>query len=86
MFLKIVKNSGEENFQEKNLENGENDENEKNDPKIDENSKKVEFSLCPPKKTEKKVKEKKEKSKRVITNHSKWQFSEEELPQHGLGW
>jgi hypothetical protein len=79
MFSKIVKNSDEEYFQEKNLENGENEENEKTDQKIDELLKKVEFSLSPPKKSEKKVKEKKEKSKRVITNHSKWRFSEEEL-------
>jgi hypothetical protein len=75
MFLKIVKNDGEEIFQEKKSENGQNEENEKTDGFL----KKVEFSLFPPNKTSKKVKEKKEKSKRVITNHSKWRFSEEEL-------
>lgn len=46
---------------------------------ICENSKKIEISLDPPKKSEKKVKTKKEKSKRVITNDSKWNFSEEDL-------
>ena len=56
----------ESDCQEKNNENG-------------ENSKKIEISLNPPKKCEKKVKTKKEKSKRVITNDSKWKFSEEDL-------
>lgn len=79
MFSKVVKHFQDKDFQENIFENGENGKNEKNDQKIDENSKKVEFSLQPPKKSEKKVKEKNEKSKRVITNHSKWRFSEEEL-------
>jgi hypothetical protein len=62
----------------KNEESGENGEIEKNE-EPGENSKKIEISLHPPKKSEKKVKTKKEKSKRVITNDSKWKFSEQDL-------
>jgi hypothetical protein len=61
--------------QEKKSTNGENEKKVENE----DFSKKIEISLHPPKKSEKKVKTKKEKSKRVITNDTKWKFSEEDL-------
>jgi hypothetical protein len=65
----------EKDCQEKKKESGENEKKKEKE----ENLKKIEISLQSPKKSEKKVKTKKEKSKRVITNDSKWKFSEEDL-------
>lgn len=68
------------NIQVSNFENRE--KNEENDKEFNENSsKKIDISPLLQKKTPKESKtiEKKEKSKRVITNHKSWHFSEQDL-------